>query len=143
MTFPKVFFSKSPEETADVAKLISSLTLPSRIINLVGDLGAGKTFFVKKYCEVFGIMNVSSPTFALVNQYSNGKTIYHFDFYRVETADEIIDYGFTDYLNDEGSLCFIEWGNRFPELLPKKRVEINFSIAENFNREIAINLIYE
>lgn len=141
MTFPQIFFSTSPEETAIVSQSLAKEKIPARVINLVGDLGAGKTFFVKKFCEVFGILNVASPTFALVNEYKNSRSIYHFDFYRINSVNEIIEFGFSDYLNDENSLCFIEWGNRFPEILPKKRMEINFSVNENFSRQIKIDLL--
>lgn len=140
MIFPQKYFAATPLETAEIANEFARIELPTTVINLIGDLGAGKTFFVKKFCKKFGIENVTSPTFAIVNQYKNGKMIYHFDFYRIESPNEIIDLGFNDYLNDEEAVCFIEWGNRFAELLPKKRIDIEFLVKENFEREITVSL---
>ena len=97
-----------------------------------GKMGAGKTTFIKAVCEQLGVEDVvTSPTFAIVNEYSLspsgkfGDRVYHFDFYRIKRLEEAYDIGFTDYV-DSGELCFIEWPELIEDLLPADvtRVEI-------------------
>jgi tRNA threonylcarbamoyladenosine biosynthesis protein TsaE len=123
------------EETAALAVEFASLLKGGEVIVLNGELGAGKTFFVKQVLRKFGIDNVSSPTFALVNEYAGGLKFYHFDFYRINKASEMIDIGFTDYLNDESAVSFIEWGNLLSEILPGERIEINIKFNDDMSRE--------
>jgi len=104
-------------------------------IVLNGDLGAGKTFFIKAALASLGISNVNSPSFAIVNEYEKKNHIYHFDFYRLKNSSELFDIGWADYLNDDESIIFIEWGNRFPLILPKERIDINISIMNETERE--------
>lgn len=104
-------------------------------IVLNGNLGAGKTFFIKAALASIGISNVNSPSFAIVNEYRDKVHIYHFDFYRLKNSSELFDIGWADYLNDDESIIFIEWGNRFPFILPKERIEINISIMNGTERE--------
>ena len=106
---------------------ISQIIKKGDIIVLEGNLGSGKTTFVKSICLNYGIENVVSPTFAIVNEYYSKFTIFHFDFYRINKETELHDIGIEDYFNDEQSIIFIEWGNLFPHVLPKKRIEINIS----------------
>ena len=98
MIFPFYKNVDSEEETADVAKIFSRLLQPGDIVLLNGDLGAGKTYFVKSVCSQFGITSVSSPTFSIVNEYHNGRRITHFDFYRIKKVEELYDIGIEDYL---------------------------------------------
>jgi tRNA threonylcarbamoyladenosine biosynthesis protein TsaE len=121
-----------------LAKEFSSKLKNGDRIILNGELGSGKTFFIKACLSFFGINNVNSPTFAIVNEYNNEYKFYHFDFYRINDISELYDIGFYDYLNDEESVIFIEWGNLFPDILPKKKTEINFKIAGDFERELEI-----
>ena len=95
-----------------------------------GKMGAGKTTFVKAICEELGVEDViTSPTFAIVNEYeAPQKTIYHFDFYRIKKLEEVYDMGYEDYFYS-GSLCFIEWPELIEELLPEDAVKV--SIKEN------------
>ncbi|MGA8262938.1 MAG: tRNA (adenosine(37)-N6)-threonylcarbamoyltransferase complex ATPase subunit type 1 TsaE, partial [Ignavibacteriaceae bacterium] len=86
-----------------------------------------------------GINNVSSPTFAIVNEYLNRIKIYHFDFYRIEKSEEIINIGFNDYLNDNEAVIFIEWGELFSKILPRKRYEIKIMLNEDFSRTFKID----
>jgi len=106
-------------------------------IVLNGNLGSGKTFFIKAVLSSVGIKNVSSPTFAIVNEYQKDFHIYHFDFYRLKSASELFDIGWQDYLNDDDSIIFIEWGNRFPSVLPQVRIEINIEILNGTEREFS------
>ena len=105
---------------------------------MIGELGTGKTFFVKKTLANFGITWVNSPSFAIVNEYKNSFNFYHIDFYRLKNIKELFDIGFDDYMNDKNSIIFIEWGNLFPQALPAKRVEINFKLNLDNYREITI-----
>lgn len=124
----------SEEETCELADKFSEIIVPGDVIVLAGDLGTGKTFFVKALAKKFGITNVSSPTFAIINEYYGDKKIYHFDFYRIEKASELFDIGINDYLNDTEAITLIEWGNLYPEVLPDKRIEISISMDDDLNR---------
>ena len=96
-----------------------------------GSMGAGKTTFIKAICEELEVSDVvTSPTFAIVNEYrtSSGETIYHFDFYRIKKLEEVYDMGYEDYFYSD-ALCFIEWPEMMEELLPDNAVRV--SIKEN------------
>jgi tRNA threonylcarbamoyladenosine biosynthesis protein TsaE len=108
------------------------------VIVLNGNLGAGKTFFIKEVCRYFDVKSVNSPTFALINEYTGEKKIYHFDFYRINRLEELYDIGFEDYLNDDEAVIFIEWGDLFPDILPQERIEINILIGKEENRTFEI-----
>lgn len=97
-----------------------------------GKMGAGKTTFIKAVCEELGVEDViTSPTFAIVNEYrsdTTGELIYHFDFYRIKKIEEVYDMGYEDYFYS-GALCFIEWPELIEELLPEEAVKV--TIEEN------------
>ena len=96
-----------------------------------GHMGAGKTTFIKAICEELGVDDVvTSPTFAIVNEYTaaDGIPIYHFDFYRIKKLEEVYDMGYEDYFYGDG-LCFIEWPEMMEELLPEGATKVQ--IAEN------------
>jgi tRNA threonylcarbamoyladenosine biosynthesis protein TsaE len=135
--YPSKVRTNSESETADLAaEFIRSCSTGDRII-LNGELGAGKTFFIKAALSSVGISNVNSPSFAIVNEYQNSSHIYHFDFYRLKNYVELFDIGWQDYLNDEESIIFIEWGNRFNSILPPNRIEINISTLTGSEREFS------
>lgn len=115
-----------------------------RIYAFVGKMGAGKTTFIKALCRSLGVEEeVSSPTFSLVNEYRGSveKTIFHFDFYRIETETEAYDIGLEEYL-DSGNYCFIEWPDKIDSLLPPSFVLIKIKELEG-EREIESNLILD
>ncbi len=138
MEFPYYKKIKSEEETAGIARDFAASLSDGDVVILTGNLGAGKTFFVKQAAKVFGVNNVNSPTFAIVNEYSGSRKIYHFDFYRINKPAELFDIGFNDYLNDPEAVTFIEWGNLMPEVLPEKRIDIIINLNEDFSREFKI-----
>ena len=119
------------EETKTLAEYFAEETKSGQIIVINGELGAGKTFFVKCAVSVWGIVNASSPSFAIVNIYYGERKIYHFDFYRLKNKEELFDIGFNDYINDPDAITFIEWGNLIPDVLPKSRIEINIEMPED------------
>lgn len=98
----------------------------SRIFAFHGELGAGKTTFIKALCEQLGVKDaMSSPSFSLVNEYhdANGAPVYHFDLYRLRKPEEAFDIGFEEYLYS-GNYCFIEWPEKAEELLPEETVHV-------------------
>ncbi|MHB8905072.1 MAG: tRNA (adenosine(37)-N6)-threonylcarbamoyltransferase complex ATPase subunit type 1 TsaE [Melioribacteraceae bacterium] len=138
MKFPFHKKIKTESETVEIAEEFSKLLVPGEIVLLNGDLGSGKTFFVKSVCSHYGILNVSSPSFSIVNEYQSDKNIIHFDFYRVKKIEELYDIGFEDYAMNSETIVFIEWSNMFMEILPKKNYEIEIKFTNNSEREISI-----
>ena len=123
----------------DVSSYILDMIGNRNIICFYGDLGAGKTTLIKDICKHLGVVDiVSSPTFSIVNEYiwKNDKIIYHFDFFRVETIDEVFDLGYEEYFYTD-SLCLIEWPDRIHRLIPDEALRINISKI-NEAREIEI-----
>lgn len=104
-----------------------------------GEMGAGKTTFIKALCEALGVEDeVNSPTFAIVNEYRSETTaelIYHFDCYRIQKIEEAMDFGFEDYM-ESSALCFIEWPENVEELLPGDVVNVNITVNEDGSRTI-------
>ncbi len=137
MVFPSVHKVVTEDETEELAVEFSKTISPADVIILNGNLGSGKTFFIKKLLRVFNVDGVSSPTFALVNEYYGDQKFYHFDFYRIEQVREIYDIGFDEYMKDDEAVKFIEWGELYPAVLPKKRTEIQITLDSDFNREFS------
>jgi tRNA threonylcarbamoyladenosine biosynthesis protein TsaE len=134
MSFPYSRKSKSQFETIKIATDFARLIEDGMIVCLNGELGAGKTFFVKQVLLHFDFDRVNSPTFAIVNEYNGKKKFYHFDFYRINKESELIDIGIDDYFKDKEAISFIEWANLFPNILPEKRIEINISFTDENTR---------
>lgn len=125
------------KELPDVASAILKGFPNERIFAFFGEMGAGKTTFIKVLCEAMGVRDVtSSPTFSLVNEYldAEGDSVYHFDFYRIENEREAFDIGFEDYLYSN-AYCFIEWPERIEKLLPDTYVSISI-LEDNSVRTI-------
>lgn len=102
----------------------------NRVFAFFGEMGSGKTTFIKTLCKSLGVSeNVSSPTFALVNQYEDtaGNPVFHFDFYRIEKEQEAIDIGISEYFHS-GHYCFVEWSEKILHLLPEDAVNIHITV---------------
>ena len=116
----------------EAARLFVAATGENTVFAFYGKIGAGKTTFIKAVCEELGVEDViTSPTFAIVNEYrsdTTGELIYHFDFYRIKKIEEVYDMGYEDYFYS-GALCFIEWPELIEELLPEEAVKV--TIEEN------------
>lgn len=111
------------------------------IFAFYGEMGAGKTTFIKAICKALGVSEtITSPTFAIVNEYkkSDGKPIFHFDFYRIKNIEEAYDFGYEDYFYS-GHLCFIEWPELVESLLPDNVVKVQINIEESDQRTIIID----
>ena len=108
-----------------------------------GNMGAGKTTFIKAICEELGVEDViNSPTFAIINEYrsaTTGELIYHFDCYRLDKIEEAYDLGAEDYFAS-GALCFIEWPDKIEELLPYDCVNVHIAETENGARSITLDI---
>ena len=109
------------------------------IFAFYGKMGSGKTTFIKAICEELGVEDViTSPTFAIVNEYHTSTTdevIYHFDFYRIKKTEEVYDMGYEEYFYS-GDLCFIEWPELIEDLLPEDAVRVNIQEIESGKREV-------
>lgn len=111
----------------EAARQFVAATGENTVFAFYGKMGAGKTTFIKAVCEELGVEDViTSPTFAIVNEYrsdTTGELIYHFDFYRIKKIEEVYDMGYEDYFYS-GALCFIEWPELIEELLPEEAVKV-------------------
>lgn len=121
------------------AAKFTELTVGKNIFAFYGSMGAGKTTFIKSICENLGIKDViNSPTFAIINEYSlpNGKPAFHFDFYRLKTAEEAFDLGYEEYFYS-GNKCFIEWPEKIESLLPDDCIKVYITVEEDGKRVIS------
>ena len=117
-------------ELSSAAKQLLDISKGKKIFAFSGQMGAGKTTFIKTICETLGVSDtISSPTFSLVNEYLSGKgnKIYHFDFYRINNISEAYDMGFEEYVYSK-AYCFIEWPEKIEGLLPNDCVKVNIVI---------------
>ncbi len=120
------YHSNSPEETAQLGAMLSRGLPAGSVVAFSGDLGAGKTVFVRGMAEGLGIQTrVTSPTFTIVNEYEGGRLpLFHFDLYRLSCADELFDIGWEDYL-DRGGICAVEWSERAETMLGPDCVRVD------------------
>lgn len=131
------FITHSAEETQQIASRLAKSLKGTEIIAMFGGLGAGKTAFTAGLAGELGVEDgVSSPTFALVNEYSGKFMIYHFDMYRVSTWDDLYSTGFFDYL-DNGILV-IEWSENIEIFIPENRITVSINVIGENDREITI-----
>lgn len=110
-----------------------------KVFAFYGKMGAGKTTFIKAICEEMGVEDViTSPTFAIVNEYRSNTTeeiIYHFDFYRIKKLEEVYDMGYEDYFYS-GALCFLEWPELIEEILPGDATKVTITTEEDGSRSV-------
>ena len=127
------YTSKSVEDTITLAENIESEKFENMVICLDGDLGSGKTIFVKGFASSMGIKdNITSPTFNIIKEYNSGESpLYHMDVYRIDEADG--DVGIEDYFNKNG-ITIIEWSEMIEDILPEERLNITLKIVNENTR---------
>lgn len=134
-----VFTTRSEMETEKLGESFSSLLPNGSVVALFGELGAGKTAFVRGMARGMGIdCRVSSPTFTIVNEYTGPRTLIHFDLYRLESADELFDIGWEDYL-DRGAVCAVEWSERAKGAFEGDEFSVRFEKLSETSRRISID----
>ena len=132
--------TKKPSETFNLGVEFSRQLKVRDIVGFYGELGVGKTCFIKGVCKGLGVKgDVISPSFTIINEYKGDFRIYHLDFYRIEKVDDLRELGFEEYLYDDG-ICLIEWADRVDFLLPpeKIKVEMEFVKGEKNWRRVGI-----
>jgi tRNA threonylcarbamoyladenosine biosynthesis protein TsaE len=135
--------ANSLEAIGPIAKKLIHHFPENRVFAFYGKMGAGKTTFIQSVCRILGTPdNVTSPTFALINEYKTDKldSIFHFDFYRIKNIEEAFDLGYEDYLYS-GNYCLIEWPEMIESILPEKIVKVKIEVAENGTRSISAEIV--
>ena len=130
---------ESLEKISEAAREFVSAMGDARVFAFYGQMGAGKTTFIKAVCEELGVTDtITSPTFAIVNEYTAALgPIYHFDFYRIKKLEEVYDMGYEDYFYS-GALCLIEWPELIEELLPEDAVRVTIEEEADGTRIIEL-----
>ena len=124
-TFSCTVATHAPQETAALAERLGAAAEAGTVLCLVGDLGVGKTLFTQGFARGLGVMEeVTSPTFALMNQYCGRLPVTHFDLYRLEREEELDEIGFYEFAEPSGGVVLIEWADKFPDALPKPHIRL-------------------
>ena len=136
----KTISIRSEEELPEVAEALLDALGDRTVVALRGEMGAGKTTLIRAVAEALGVEDqVTSPTFALVNQYegANGERLFHFDFYRIDDEREAFDLGYEEYFYS-GDLCFVEWPEKIESLLPEEVAEVRIRVDSPTERTFVI-----
>jgi tRNA threonylcarbamoyladenosine biosynthesis protein TsaE len=134
----RIIHTQSEEETIAAGEKLAAKLPPKAVVLLIGNLGAGKTTLAKGIVKGLGAAQpdeVSSPTFTLIHEYS--PSVYHIDLYRLDREDQVATLGL-DEIFDRSAVVLIEWGERFPRLMPEERTEIYLRITGDDSREIEV-----
>ena len=139
-------FSKTIHSIAELQNAADELLAAfpdKRVFAFYGKMGAGKTTFIQAFCRALGSDdNVTSPTFALINEYNTAdmESIFHFDFYRIKDIVEAYDLGYEDYIYSE-SYCLIEWPEMIESLLPDNLVEVRIEVKDDESRQVSAKVL--
>ena len=139
----EVFEVKNTGELEKVAKSLAGMLKESPIALFFGEMGAGKTTFIKSLCKELGSEDVvTSPTFSIINDYSlkDGSLIHHFDFYRIKSVEEAYDLGYEEYFYS-GEICLVEWPQLIESLLPESYIKVTIDVDIEDNRNITLNFV--
>ena len=129
--------TKSSEETKNLGEELSKFTKPGDLLAFYGELGAGKTCFIQGISRGLKVKDyVTSPSFTIINEYQGKIPIYHFDLFRLDNAEEIIELGYNEYFYGEG-LTVIEWAGKIEQLLPKEHLKIKIKFKDRYQRKIS------
>ncbi|WP_166819906.1 tRNA (adenosine(37)-N6)-threonylcarbamoyltransferase complex ATPase subunit type 1 TsaE [Thalassoroseus pseudoceratinae] len=133
------FIANDEPETARFGCVFGTVCVPNLVVGLVGDLGAGKTRFVRAVAGELGVPTemVNSPTYILIHEYAGRLPVFHFDTYRLRDEDEFLELG-VDELFSAGGVCLIEWANRVEEILPVDRLWIDITVTGPESRKFKI-----
>jgi tRNA threonylcarbamoyladenosine biosynthesis protein TsaE len=143
MTQPAISLSiSSLSELPATAQALLSFAGSQKIFLFYGDMGAGKTTFIKALCEQLGVKEaVTSPTFSIVNEYEGTTAqVYHFDFYRLKNQEEALDMGYEEYFYSD-NYCLIEWPEKIPDLLPDHYIKVSIQLQEQQSRQFTFESI--
>ena len=141
MATPITFEARSEQDTERLGAALAAVLPPGTVVCLIGPLGAGKTRLVQAAAKALGVPagTVTSPTFVLVNEYRDGRMpVYHFDTYRLKDEDEFYALGPDEYFDSSG-VTFVEWADRFPEVLPEERIEMQFDVVNDVQRRVTMH----
>lgn len=131
----EIYTCQSPVELKSIASALIEYHKDKRIFAFHGQMGAGKTTFIKSICEYLNVTDsVSSPTFAIVNEYltTDLGSVYHFDLYRIKSWTEMLEIGYEDYF-DSGNYCLLEWPEKIVNLLPEETVHVDIIVSPDGN----------
>ncbi len=129
--------TKSPEETKNLGKEVSKLTKPGDLLAFYGELGAGKTCFIQGISQGLKVKDyVTSPSFTIMNEYQGKIPIYHFDLFRLDNDEDILELGYEEYFYGEG-LTVIEWAEKIEQLLPKEHLKVDIKFKDRYQRTIS------
>jgi tRNA threonylcarbamoyladenosine biosynthesis protein TsaE len=137
--------AKNEADTVRLGAMLAEVIPPGTVVALIGTLGAGKTRLVQAVATALGNSRdtITSPTFVLVNEYLAGRLpVYHFDTYRLKDEDEFLELGLEEYFVGQG-ITFVEWADRFAELLPAKYLKIEIASVGETEREFTISAVGE
>jgi tRNA threonylcarbamoyladenosine biosynthesis protein TsaE len=142
MKINKTIVTDSPQETIEFAKGLAASLKPGTVLCLEGQLGSGKTTFIKGLAEGLGLKHpeqVKSPTFVLMHIYKTRMPLYHFDCYRLDSLEELENIGFVDFVNDPQAISCVEWAEKAGALIPTDARHIHFEILGATQRRIAVS----
>lgn len=130
--------AQTPDDLSAIAQEILEACVSRKIFAFYGTLGAGKTALIRELCKLSGVTDdLSSPTFAIVNEYTGERTVYHIDLYRLEKQQEALEIGIMEYL-ESGELCFVEWPQLISDWLPDDSVTVDIDVATDQSRNIKV-----
>lgn len=140
----KTIHIAAADNVAETAREFVSLMGDETVYTFTGEMGAGKTTFIAALCEALGVSpeEANSPSFAIANEYRSDTTaelIYHFDLYRLDSLEEVMDIGFEDYL-DSGALCLIEWPEKVLDILPEDTVQVQIKVNDDLSRDLIVEI---
>ena len=132
------YLSHSPEETEHIGEMLGRRLRPGTVVAYRGGLGMGKTAFTRGLARGLGCAGrVTSPTFTIVNEYDGATPLFHFDMYRLNSADDLFDIGWEDYLS-RGGVCAVEWSENVMDALPEDTVWVRIAREGDTGRSITI-----